>query len=841
MSILRVFPHCDIHLTLNNPATRSISFRIFEYHGSNGPFTLPDITSTCTAQLFAPHNAVGTRLQSFVTIDMAAKTITANQLGTNLVIFQSPDTYITARIQVHADILAWWFGNEKITTALDTQQAHSQPSIYAMFSDEPAIGTDRVGDITGHGFVTLTPSDATVFDVANANNEGRLRGLKADNATLNGSFLGINHSIPVEVVDYTKTRDILVPVRAGDLAKAADQHNVLFLAEGFTGPDEGKFNELVTKATAELFSKPRHEPFGTLASSFNVFKAFTPSKDRLVTCGFQVTDNAVPALGKGRPIPYDDSVSSNKTMYEVAELVARVGLPKRGENRNEGVLKPLWSSQSLDDFDPAKVDEKVVEAWKNSHSLGFLEARDTFFGVMLGTRWADNTSTVSPAIPTPANDDGSASLKAFVKRAYEFFRVRLVPRHVSFDPRRHAPELMLNGNESRTSAFMTFLGGLRIKDPPNQALGSSWVPDGTFKPSRGLIAMIVNEHMDGGSNMNDSSVTGTTSNNDRALTANFVASPNANIKILRRAVPAELKADLASTINTIAHEFGHSFNLDDEYEEFRGDKPELTDTDDNIASLKSIAVDPNFAVSHSRKIDPAKLKWAALPRIKLSARLTGAAQVNNGKVEVAIDRREAGPWEKARIANEKVHLRRIAIEPDGKQLPFSTVDADHLVGLTIVSVETKTGKIVLSNAGPLPSVANFKIGSSLFVPHRLEGGAVRSVIEQKVHAKLVSTKDPLNKDPDAAKVSKKPDYPVDIDDFKPPCQSARLIGIFEGAGRWSGLVYRPSGTCKMRSSAGSDENGEYCYVCKWLITNRVDPGKHHELDRKFYPGAKKNG
>ena len=38
---------------------------------------------------------------------------------------------------------------------------------------------------------------------------------------------------------------------------------------------------------------------------------------------------------------------------------------------------------------------------------------------------------------------------------------------------------------------MTFLGGLRMKDPPNQALGSGWVPDGTFKRSRGLIAMIV--------------------------------------------------------------------------------------------------------------------------------------------------------------------------------------------------------------------------------------------------------------------------------------------------------------------------------------------------------------
>ena len=435
-----------------------------------------------------------------------------------------------------------------------------------------------------------------------------------------------------------------------------------------------------------------------------------------------------------------------------------------------------------------------------------------------------------------------AGKSTLIKRAYEFFKLRHVARSIDFDPRRHPPELFLSNNESWTSAFMTFLGGLRMTDPPNQALGSGWVPAGTFKPSRGLIAMIVNEHMDGGTNIGDSTVTANNINSDVALTANYVASANPNIKILRRVVPAQLDADLTGTINTIAHEFGHSFNLGDEYEEFPGDQPEGFDGHDNVASLKSIADDPNFAVSHSRKIDPAKLKWAVLPRIKLSARLTAAAQVNNGKLEVTIDRREAGAWAAARTAGNEVHLRRIAIEPDGKQLPLSTADADHRIGLTIDSVDAATGKIVLSSAGPLAPPPNFPEGSSLFIPHRLQGGAVRSVIEQKVRAVLDSSKDPLNKDTDAAKVNKNPDYPRDIDDFKPPCQSARLVGLFEGGGRWTGLVYRPSGTCKMRSSGGSDENGEYCHVCKWLIINRVDPGSSTSCwTRATIPKAKKNG
>ena len=268
-------------------------------------------------------------------------------------IFRFDDTYVVARIQVHQDVQAWWFGNRNITTAVDTVLGHSQPSIYAMFSDDPT-GTDRVGDITGHGFVTLTPDDPSKFVVTNTNKEGRLRGIAAGHATLNGSFLGINDSIGVDVVDYSTLRDILVPVRAGDLANAANRHNMLFLAEGFTAADEAKFDQIVTEVTNELFSKPRHEPFATLSPSFNVFKAFMPSNDRLITCGFQVAGAAVPSLAQGTPIPYEFEITGGK--YTVAQLVARVGLPMRGEARGEGDLKTLWNSQSLDDFDATKVD-----------------------------------------------------------------------------------------------------------------------------------------------------------------------------------------------------------------------------------------------------------------------------------------------------------------------------------------------------------------------------------------------------------------------------------------------------------------------------------------------------
>ena len=174
MAVLRLFPHCDMHLALGNAATKTIDFRLFRYLGAS-PFTLDDITSTSSAQILAPHNPVPDRLESFVTIDFAAKTITATKVGTNLVIFREPvdDGYIVARIQVHQDVHAWWFGNAT-SPPRPTPCAATASRRSTRCSATMPTGTDRVGDITGHGFVTLTPDDPAKFVVTNTNKEGRL-------------------------------------------------------------------------------------------------------------------------------------------------------------------------------------------------------------------------------------------------------------------------------------------------------------------------------------------------------------------------------------------------------------------------------------------------------------------------------------------------------------------------------------------------------------------------------------------------------------------------------------------------------------------------------------------
>jgi hypothetical protein len=845
MSQLIVFPHCDMHVALNQPATRALPFRVFHQTlpGGSATYNLNDVTAACTYQVFAPYNPVGSRLTQFVTIDPAARTITGNQPGINLVVIQHNNRYIVVRIQVHDDVLGWWFGNSSITTALDAAVAHSQPSIYAHFSDD-ATGTDLVGDITGHGFVTLTSSSAGIFTVANANNEGRLQGVSEGTAQLNGSFLGINQSIDVNVVDYTKARNNLAIVRATDVANASEKHNILFLAEGFLPGDQSKFDRVVMEVTDSLFSQKRHEPYNTLEGGFNVFKAFQASKQDLVTCAFQVNDETAPSLATGVPIPYNHRVSTNDATYTVSELVARVGLPLRNEAATPSDLKSRWANQSLNltatekHYEPDRVDGTLIEVWRKSKSLGILEARDTFYGLMLGRRWADGVAGFGAAVTMPGTDSAAdANLAPFIRRVYEWFS-RDPTRLLTPDPRRHPPELHEYSSESRGALIMQYLGGLHLAAPPNSPIGTEWVPDGTFKRSRGLIAMIVNDAMIGGANFNAKTVTANSLRRNSKLDFEYAASNTATKKVMQRRLSGGIDPDLNDIINTVAHEFGHSFNLGDEYEEIRGDKPDAWDGFDNITSLNNVFSGPGSSPpSGSRLIDPGKLKWFELLRIELSAALMADSSQQGGEIEVTIDRRQIPRWVAAKAQGREAYLRRIRIAAAGTQLPLAVGDADYLVRLEIGDINESNGTIRLGGLELPPSpFPIFPKGSLLFVPRRDSGGNLVYVVEKQVRDFIAGNNLPLNKDTDTANVNKDPDYPKDIPNFKPPCKSARLIGVYEGAFQGTGLVYRPAGDCKMRSQSGG-----FCHVCKWLITNRVDPALHDVIDRLFFPEAKKNG
>ena len=285
-----------------------------------------------------------------------------------------------------------------------------------------------------------------------------------------------------------------------------------------------------------------------------------------------------------------------------------------------------------------------------------------------------------------------------------------------------------------------------------------------------------------------------------------------------------------STNNKI-HEFGHSFNLTDEYEGTSGDATDGTSSDDNIVGFDTIKLSPTGATG--REIDPSQIKWASLPRIIRSARLVTNASISGSTIVVMIDPDWVGPFELARSNTETVVLRSWSPTDRGGQL----VDAVEINNLNVSDTDFNTGRIVLGGSGVPGSLpTTFGPGSMIYVQRKNDENKPLTLIEREVLAHMNNHNLPLNKNTDNQNSSNKNDEPVSIDgDFKPPCSSSTLIGLFEGANTFSGKMYRPAGACKMRKRAGG-----FCHVCKWLITNRVDPNRHIWIDFGFYPEAKKN-
>ena len=846
-----VTPHCDMHVAMTGAPQLHIKVfeRLFKQDAAmpggqdKRRYELRDVTSSCSYAFFAPYEPPGSRLTRFVSIDNTGK-ITPSGPGINLVHISYRDSnglthYMIVRIQVHSQILGWWFGIPSLTVAKDDACAHTQVSIYALFSDD-AKKTDLVGDITGHGYVTLTSSSNSVFE-PDASKSGRLWGRSEGTGNLTGNFLGSTKNIPVKVVDYARTRNILDSVQY--VKEFAEAHNMLFIPEGFrdTTEDKEKFDKIVTTLADRIFQKPRHTPFNILQGSFNVFKVYQASNQHVITNGCGINDEDDSKLSKGFHVPYNWAVSSTAAIpYTPEELIMNVGLPLRNETRSPADLKTLWASQSLPNYDAARVDDDLIGVWKKQRSLGILEARDTFFGFCYGHRYADRTSGYG-SITIPATDTNTVDLRNFIKRMYEWFfagQTRLIVP----DPRRHPPEVHKVGMDNPSNIIMQYINGLNYFYDNSQHIGLEWAPDvngNSFKRSVGFVGIIVNDGIHGGGNLNGSTMTSTSIAKGKSLGFQYVNT--ATEKILRRTPPMNIDDDIDEVVDVITHEFGHSFNLGDEYETYPNDDVIETDKYDNIAKLSSINLDANFMTN--RQFDPDKVKWLELLRMNLANKLLEDSTTEGGNLKVKINPVHAGKWVEAKAQNKKVDIRKPNISVDGKQLPLLFDNAHYLVRLEIINVDTANGFVTLggSELPPLP-LPVFPKGSFIFVPVRESNGDLVYVVEKKVMNFLkndATNKNlPLNKDPDRARVSKSSDDPKDIPDFKPACKAYKTIGVYEGANYHTGMQYRPAGNCKMRVQEDTGGGGEFCHVCKYLIVNRVDPEMHDVLDNNYYPKAK---
>ncbi|MFF1821336.1 hypothetical protein ACFVWG_28800 [Kribbella sp. NPDC058245] len=831
------FPHCDLHILVGGGVTVSLKQRF----GAGAQHVLRAVSREKLAfDFFAPYKALGSRRKELPEVDGNGR-LQSEHPGVYL--FQvrviGTDEYIVGRVQVHSEMTDWWFGNKSLTTAVENDTVvdgvtipalgHALPSVYAKFSpNDPHV--DLIGDITAHGYIRLASSNENLVRITG---DGRLRGVAETTApveitgTLPG---GTPKPLPVRAVNYRATRK-LDKVKIVSLAAVESTHTMLFVADGFTQDEKGLFEERVRQATAVLLSQKRHQPYPMLADDFNIFSHFTASQERLATIGPPLTAAKGGDVKVGSPIPTPAS-AGDEAMYDVDRLVALVGLPPRGETRDRDELVALWTELKYASFDKAKVDRKLVEAWKAQVPAGILQARDTVLGMSFGARLADRESQSGGTEVKPPTDDTDIpeNIRDFVQRLHQFFVTQGTSNPVP-DPRRHPPELrtLLAPDLS----LMQLIGNLELN--PGDKLGTKlWVRQrGTFKPSAGMIGVICNEPFSGGTNFHEhlamATSLGATSEVSAALSGNVLDRVNP---------PAGTPThDYGRMADLIAHEFGHSFNLADEYETAAGRHPDadsiVPEVTDNLVRYHSIA-----DTQGDNKINPANLKWAKLLRARISSILQEPATSVAGRITVRVSSVALDQWAWAEARKLTATLRLRHIDADGQQLSDGPNQPPQTEGLSIL-VDRWTGMITLSKTG-LAAGLEFPAGTLLYVPVRDKAGTVLVATDPNVIAYIATQKKPLNKDLDNFNPKSAPDEPVsDMPNVKMPHFEDQLIGVYEGGDRFPGGIYRPAGTCKMRDQHGKDHHGEFCFVCRWLIVSRVNPSLHSRVSDR-YPGAKKD-
>jgi hypothetical protein len=215
-----------------------------------------------------------------------------------------------------------------------------------------------------------------------------------------------------------------------------------------------------------------------------------------------------------------------------------------------------------------------------------------------------------------------------------------------------------------------------------------------------------------------------------------------------------------------------------------------------------------------------------------------------GGIEVTVGAvADFAKWTQIWTAKTPVDLRNFAAGTTNKQLPLPSTADQYLINLTIAEApDAVHGTFILKPAIPPATVPTFAAGSVVYAPRLDPAGHKLLVVPQPVldflndpnpanaHSHL-----PLNLIPDHVNPNAAEDVPVAVPNLAAPVPAFRLVGIFEGANHFAGGGYRPTGACKMRDQDGVDQRGEFCFVCKWLIVNLVDPSQHQQLDSLYYP------
>jgi hypothetical protein len=728
-------------------------------------------------------------------------------------------------------------------------------SVYAIFDD------DTIGDISSHPYLTFSSNNSGKVQVNNSDDRGRLKGASATGAT------------PVKIKVQYKTLSDDVNAFVGPAPGAAKpilelisgngdfkkRRNILFLAEGFSASHKPLFKRIATLLKELLFNSQLNSPFNLLKESFNLWTAFDPSPEEGASGGALTVKASDIVAGEsehlGVLIPFIFLQAKDPNHYSVPQLIIRAGLPDRYHPlpTSRAQAKAAWvATPPGADFSVDKVDDAILDVWLSLRSYHLLQARDSRFGWMNGSRLGDRTSyVVNPADPP-------------IHVLHWYFPEEL-------------PHALLKDRRRMDKDWLDFdfpgqyIGSLRLKKDGSKGPVSEWI-NGSLVLGRDadLIVYITNSALNGGAQGTGNSIKISTRKHQgyHELNASgFVHNRKADHNLPEitplLTFPTLIGCDIDDLSAVLTHELGHALGLGEEYEGgLYGDaniamsRGNARDNNEILGQLNLVShYEIEVAQADPDSIDMTKVKWVKWHRIERSAVLSANSVSQPGnRLRIQVSPSEKINWAGAVFDNRDVFLRSHNINidsPDPAQNFF-------LAGPLKIAEFRDDGTVILTGT----TSPNFKTGDILYLPE-MQDNQPLTVFRPEVLQFLQGARRPFAKKPDPKKAKSDPAYGDPIPPFVPPLQPAFVVGVYEGGGAFNTKVYRPSGTCKMRDQSRAtvkertiqlgvpveDLRAEpavmvgklqevkrffpFCYVCQYAITNEIDPTK---LNRLRYPG-----
>lgn len=731
------------------------------------------------------------------------------------------------RVHIHPSAVRIWLTPDQLVIrpaeATRPETTSSRFTVRAEFSD------GVVGDITREHGVTWSPSSNVTSGsfggsliIASGNKPGDDITIRAKAPVAWGN-LSAKATLHIEKAWSAETNPPNAEIIPGGgwpgIQRPENVPNILLFGDGFSKDDKISFENITNSFVQHLKSSHFTSPYNHLATSMNFWRAFIPASATGISVQSEVFTFTVDGKVFARTLPVARK-PNDASLWTIENLLYVFGLPMPKDRlKSEQDLRDEWK-QLVDPnvLDPAtftdwarivtptpdEVDlyNDMIAQWKTMGSRSFIDEIDSFPGMTYG----------DPPAAERAGDNFSLGVRNSFSLAEAFFPFLIAADGTKLD---HDKPLGLLW--AKTDPSFKF-------DNTSLVVYLSAVPGGR---ANSMIAMSL------GSGNIDLPV---------------IAVPGRNsFKLGAFDLPQEAPPDAC---RTLAHELAHNFGLGDEYTEF---SRRYDAQDEPLSGAANLQTEKNaqnpvgqfsgdeikwnwHRISKAAVIMPNKTDPDKPPITESSGQFEIPLRLGHGLQFVKGDRvlLRVRKWnEPIQKKPDTLSLAQLLEVVEIKKFEFGVTDPPPRDRIVVRPVN--------AGAVTLPQLERFKEGSIVYLPTPAPESVRHPVnypfaemVPLNIKQAITNQNRPLTPVPCTdltGAFMQLPDLTNIEVNFRGKFFRPFIVGLYEGGGKDTCGIMRPSGKCMMR--AHYEEHAFFCPVCRYVIVDFVNPFVHFEINQEY--------